>query len=72
MADKGEGDDFLRKALEETCPSGHVVTHWLMIAETFDGQEQNLHMSSSDSVTPWMALGMLEAAKRIVNDGETD
>jgi hypothetical protein len=72
MAQKGEGDDFLRKALEETCPDGQVVTHWLMVMETFDGDEQNLHIASSDSVTPWMALGMLEAAKRIVSDDGPD
>jgi len=72
MGEKGEGEDFLRKALEETCPEGHVVTHWVMIMETFDGNEQNLHMASSESVTPWMALGMIEAARRIVNEGELD
>lgn len=72
MSDKGEEGDFLRKALEDTCPNGHVVTHWVMIMETFDGEEQNLHMASSESVTPWMALGMIEAARRIVNEGELD
>lgn len=37
-----------------------------MIMETFDGSDQDLHMASSTSVTPWLALGMLEAAKKIV------
>jgi hypothetical protein len=37
-----------------------------MIMETFDGSDQDLHMASSPSVTPWLALGMLEAAKKIV------
>ncbi len=72
MAEKEEGDDFLRKALDEACPDGHLVTHWVMVVETMDGDEQNLHVVSSDSVTPWLAMGMLDAAKRIVNEGETD
>ena len=72
MGDREENEDFLRKALEDTCPEGNVVTHWLMVMETFDGEEQNLHVASSDSVTPWMALGMIEAAKRIVNENEND
>jgi hypothetical protein len=66
LSERGEADDFLRKALEDTCPEGHVVTHWVMIMETFDGSDQDLHMASSPSVTPWLALGMLEAAKKIV------
>jgi hypothetical protein len=69
---KEEGDDFLRKALDEACPDGHLVTHWVMVVETMDGDEQNLHVVSSESVTPWMALGMLSAAKRIVNDSDAD
>ncbi len=72
MSAKEEGDDFLRKALDEACPDGHLVTHWVMVVETMDGDEQNLHVVSSESVTPWMALGMLSAAKRIVNDSDAD
>lgn len=72
MSDDKSSDEFLRKALEETCPEGQVVTHWVMILETFDGKEQNLQMASSESVTPWMALGMIAAAKRIINDGDLD
>lgn len=68
MSPKEEGDDFLRKALEEACPDGHLVTHWVVVLETMDGEEQNLHVTSSESVTPWMALGMLSAARRIVID----
>jgi len=66
MPERGDEDDLLRKALEETCPEGQVVTHWVMVMETFDGTDQDLHMASSSSVTPWLALGMLDAAKKIV------
>ena len=66
MSERGEEEDLLRKALEETCPDGHVITHWVMVMETFDGNDQDLHMATSNAVTPWLALGMLDAAKKIV------
>lgn len=57
--------EFLRAALEETCPAGRLVTNWILVVESTDGTGSDLHMASSDGVTPWLTLGMLEAAKQI-------
>ena len=55
-------EDEVRLLLERMVPDGCLVTHWLIVIESTDGEARNLHLATSDGMTPWMTYGMLEAA----------
>ena len=66
------GDDFKNKVDEAikhiaaTDPNGHnqICTNWIMITEWADFEgTRYLHTLSSDSMTPWLAQGMLSYAE---------
>lgn len=64
--------DDVRKALEEAAPAGSIITNWLLIVESTDGLHSDLHVASTDGMTPWMAYGMLAAATQIVSSPSDD
>jgi hypothetical protein len=41
-----------------------------VIAEVATGPHQELSLSISDSMTPWLAHGMLNTAMEMINSGE--
>ena len=64
--------DDVRRALEEVAPDGSIITNWLMVAETTDGIHTDLHIATTEGMTPWMAYGMLAAATQMVASGDQD
>ena len=72
MAVDGDDEDVIREALSALSPEGGVITHWVMVMEVFIDGDRDLHVTSSEGVTPWMALGMLEAAKMIAAEEDED
>jgi hypothetical protein len=63
----GDGDDeaVIREAMSALSPEGGVVTHWVMVMEVFTDEDRDLHVATSQGMTPWMMMGMLEAAKEM-------
>lgn len=61
----GEIEELLREAL----PQG-LVTNFVLIAEVVSDSQQELVLSISDSMTPWLAHGMLETAMDMMRSGE--
>lgn len=60
-----EIEELLRGAL----PQG-LVTNFVLIAEVVSDSQQELVLSISDSMTPWLAHGMLETAMDMMRAGE--
>jgi hypothetical protein len=59
--------DDLRRAFEEIAPAGSIITNWMLVAEVTDGMSTDLHIASTEGMTPWMAYGMLAAATQMVS-----
>lgn len=55
----------IREALDEAVPDGSIVTNWIIVVETTDGLSNELHMVTSEGMTPWLAYGMLAASSQI-------
>jgi hypothetical protein len=72
MAVDGDDEAVIREALSALSPEGGVITHWVMVMEVFIDGDRDLHVTSSEGVTPWMALGMLEAAKMIAAEEDEE
>ena len=59
----------IEKLLRESLPQG-LVTNFVVIAEVASSSQQELVLSISDSMTPWLAHGMLEFAMDLMRSGE--
>jgi hypothetical protein len=58
-------EELLRGALPQS-----LVTNFVLIAEIVSGSDQELVLTISDSMTPWLANGMLETAMEMMRAGE--
>jgi hypothetical protein len=47
-----------------------VVTNFIVVAEVMDEDSQGLSLALSDTMTPWLAYGMLNSAMGMVSSGE--
>ena len=64
LVDK-EIEELLRGALPQS-----LVTNFVLIAEIVSDSDQELVLTISDSMTPWLANGMLETAMEMMRAGE--
>lgn len=62
-------DDRLEQLLREALPD-QLVTNFIIIAEVASGSQQQLSLTVSDSMTPWLAHGMLDMATDMMRSGE--
>lgn len=73
MGENEEFDDIIMKQfaemMREQMPN-RVITNFIVIAEVSGGSTQELSLSMSDTMTPWLASGMLNAAMQMVHSGE--
>ena len=60
-----EIEGLLRGALPQS-----LVTNFVLIAEIVSDSDQELVLTISDSMTPWLANGMLETAMEMMRAGE--
>ncbi len=60
-----ELEELLRGVLPES-----FVSNFVLIAEVVSDSEQELVLTISDSMTPWLANGMLETAMEMMRAGE--
>jgi hypothetical protein len=47
-----------------------VVTNFIVIAEVVEADSQGLSLAISDTMTPWLAYGMLNSAMGMISSGE--
>lgn len=59
----------LQRVLRKTM-SEKIITNFVIIAEVADEDGQSLSLSVSDSITPWLAFGMLNSALTMLGSGE--
>lgn len=62
-------DKEIEELLRSMLPQG-LVTNFVLIAEVVSDSQQELVLSISDSMTPWLANGMLETAMDMMRSGE--
>lgn len=62
-------DKEIEELLRSILPQG-LVTNFVLIAEVVSDSQQELVLSISDSMTPWLANGMLETAMDMMRSGE--
>lgn len=62
-------DKDIEELLRGALPEG-LVTNFVLIAEIVSGSQQEMVLSVSDSMTPWLATGMLNTAVEMVRLGE--
>jgi hypothetical protein len=62
-------DQEIEELLRNMLPHG-LVTNFVLIAEVVSDSQQELVLSISDSMTPWLANGMLETAMDMMRSGE--
>ena len=60
-----EIEELLRGSLPQS-----LVTNFVLIAEIVSDTDQELVLTISDSMTPWLANGMLETAMEMMRAGE--
>lgn len=58
---------FMKNALPNK-----IVTNYIIIAEVADEETQNLHLAVSETMTPWLAYGMLHSASEMLSEGEVN
>jgi hypothetical protein len=61
--------EHMQKFMRENLP-GKLVTNYIIIAEVADEETQMLHLSVSETMTPWLAYGMLHSASTMLSEGE--
>ena len=57
--------DIVKKAMPDK-----IVANFLVVAEMVDGTNTELSIFVSESMTPWLANGMLQAAMDMVADNQ--
>ena len=60
-------DDF-ESVIKQTV-EGNLVTHFLFVVEVMGEDGLDLRVATSDNLTAWTALGMLQVAKDLINEG---
>lgn len=50
---------------------GNLVTHFVMILEVLTDDGMDLRIATSETLTAWQALGMLEVANDMIGSGYT-
>jgi len=57
--------DIVKKAMPDK-----LIANFIVVAEMVDGTNTELSIFVSESMTPWLAGGMLKAAMNLVADGQ--
>ena len=65
MSDFYNENDAFESIIKEALPN-KMITNFVLIAEVIDSKTEELSIFMSDSMTPWLALGMLKSAMNTV------
>jgi hypothetical protein len=73
MDDDNTADDSVLEEIANLLRSSmpdKVVTNFIVVAEILEEDSQGLSLAISDTMTPWLAYGMLNSAMGMISSGE--
>lgn len=65
MSEFSNEDDAFESIIKDALPD-KMITNFVLIAEIYDDDGEELTVFMSDKMTPWLALGMLKSATQTV------
>lgn len=65
MSEFSNEDDAFESIIKDALPD-KIITNFVLIAEIYDDDGEELTVFMSDKMTPWLALGMLKSATQTV------
>jgi hypothetical protein len=66
----GDDDAVIREAMSALSPEGSLVTHWIMVMEVLVGEDLDLHVATSEGMTPWLMMGMMDAVRTMASEDD--
>lgn len=63
----GEFAEIIREAMPD-----HVITNFVLVCEVVNEEGTELTVAHSESMTPWLANGMLLSAQDLLQNAMTD
>jgi len=62
-----EEPDFnnIEELLSDTFPD-RIITNYIIIAESVSANTKDLHVSTSEQMTTWLATGMINCASEVI------
>lgn len=61
-----EDSEFDFQAMLEASLPDKIITNYIIIAESVTADTRDLHVSTSDQMTTWLATGMLNCASEVI------
>ena len=65
MSEFSNEDDAFESIIKDALPD-KIITNFVLVAEIYDDDGEELTVFMSDKMTPWLALGMLKSATQTV------
>lgn len=62
-------DKMFEKLVGELLPST-IVTNFILVAEVMNNDGTDLSLTVSENLTPWLGLGMVKSAEKMITSGE--
>jgi len=62
----GEENEIDLEALMKESFPDRMITNYIIIAESVSADTKDLHVSTSDQMTAWLATGMLNCASEVI------
>jgi hypothetical protein len=70
MAENNDINEIFRELVQKSLPE-QLITNFVIVAEVTDEDSSQLNIFVSDTMSPWLAHGMLEYAINMI-DNDTD
>ncbi len=67
MNDKEQFEEIIRQVMPD-----RLITNFILIAEIVNGDDEELSVNVSNSMTPWLAMGMLGYAENMIKTREDE
>jgi hypothetical protein len=71
MANSEDMNEIFRELVQKSLPD-KLIVNFVIVAEVADDVGSQLSLFVSDTMSPWLAHGMLEYAIDMINSGEED
>lgn len=62
-----EEEDFFQELIRAAMP-GRVISNFVLVCEVLTEDGAELSISTSESLTPWLGIGMLQSAQNMLQD----
>ena len=64
-----EEEDFFQELIRGCFP-GRVISNFVLVCEVLTEDGAELSISTSESLTPWLGIGMLQSAQNMLQSPE--